>query len=148
MALNTIQQKTLEYLSTGSSQRQSALNELIGDGFFNPSDAEDNSRQAIISFIETQRERGDFCNDGINRFAEAILGEIPETGPTVTRLTVTLDIDVEHSFGDGYGDGVYSKFGELAQKVSQIASMLRNSDEDPQWTIVGVQASDWDYENL
>jgi hypothetical protein len=144
MALNNIQQTTLEYLSTDSSQRQSALNELIGDLFFRPGVPEEDSRAAITEFISEQRERRDFCNEGINRFALAVLGSVPNAGPKDTDLTVTLSIRVNHSVD------TYPTFSDIVNKVIGAVRLLERDvplSDDVQWKITDVIVSDWDYED-
>lgn len=100
--MNTMQMMALRHLSSGTADREKALEDLYMRSAFSPAMTETETRNVITSYI-TENPRG-FCPAGINRFREAVgIAKKP------TRIVeIELKIEVE-DYPQEHADGRFMK---------------------------------------
>lgn len=143
--MNNVQLSVLDYLRDGGDERQAALDMLTDRGFFVSSN-NPTSLAEVGDFIDEVRGDGSFCDDGINRFAQAILGEVPKSGPREDEIVVTFRLDLTHNSGATPDD---DEEGDISRIVMQLGQMLRlakgeSSNGEP-WSIEGWQLDEWNW---
>lgn len=149
--MNELQQATLDYLTSGdgtTSLRDDALHSLVDCGLLNAGQFETGTRAIIEKFLEDERDNGNFCDDGLNRFHEAVLGPVPEpepVGPRTDEIVVTLQLDITHNSGDTPGFGT----GEINRIVTDITKMVllasgKSSNGEP-WKVVDGVYDQWNW---
>lgn len=141
MALNPVQQRALDHLSStdgSTGYRQSALNTLIQEGFFVPTDSEQASRDKIGEFTDRARSVGTYCTEGIQRFLDYVLEDT--TGPVDRVLSLSLRVWVNGPLSISPED--------IADQIERGMALLRGSVGDDRWTVTNVSLDDWDDERL
>lgn len=154
MALNPVQQRALNHLSdpSGSGHRQSALNDLIQAGFFTPTDSEVASQEKLAEFIEAEYDRGRFCEEGISRFAEAVLPSDEEgTTPAEGEYFVTFKVKVAHPWvamespehEDLFVDNVLGRIAKVIQLTRSPRVVGTPALEPAEWEVISAEYYDW-----
>lgn len=105
--MNELQTKAFEYLTSGGSERRSALTELLDEGFFGTEDDLQDSVDFLFEYLDDQLERDNYCSGGIQRFRDNVLdgytrssdGE-SESGERTDQVAVAVVLTITHNKGN------------------------------------------------
>ena len=138
MALNAVQQRTLDYLSSGDGtveSRQQALNDLIQRGFFAPDVDESFSVNAVTDYANVKRDSPGFCGEGVTRFLNHATGQ-PDNSDKVATVAVYAG-SINFEFDEPYTDAMV---GQAFSAVINGINLLRGQG----WRVTGADM-DWEY---